>query len=90
MKLPLDYPGLVIFDNFNGQCTEVILKLIDENHINVVIILANCTNRLQPMDLTVNKALKDFLRSQFQKWYAEEVCSQLDEGSVQLKLLISA
>ena len=36
------------------------------------------------MDLTVNKALKDFLRSQFQKWYAEEVCSQLDEGSVQL------
>ena len=36
------------------------------------------------MDLTVNKALKDFLRSQFQKWYVEEVCSQLDEGSVHL------
>ena len=37
LKLPPDYPGLVIFDNFNGQCTEEILKLIDENHINVII-----------------------------------------------------
>ena len=34
-------------------------------------------DRLRPMDLAVNKA------HQFQKWYAEEVCSQLDEGSVQ-------
>ena len=84
LMLAPDYPGLVIFDNFNGQCTEDILKLIDENHINVIIIPANCTDRLQPMDLAVNKALKDFLQSQFQKWYAEEVCSQLDEGSVQL------
>ena len=22
LKLPPDYPDLVIFDNFNGQCTE--------------------------------------------------------------------
>ena len=84
LKLAPDYPGLVIFNNFNGQCTEEILKLIDENHIYVIIIPANYTDRLQPMDLAVNKALKDFLRSQFQKWYVEEVCSLLDEGSVQL------
>ena len=38
LKLPPDFPGLVIFDNFNGQCTEDILKLIDDNHINVIII----------------------------------------------------
>ena len=68
LKLPPDFPGLVIFDNFNGQCTENILKLIDDNHINVIIIPANCTDRLQLMDLSVNKALKDYLKSQFQKW----------------------
>ena len=84
LKLPPDYPGLVIFDNLNGQCTEDILRLIDDNHINVIIIPANCTDRLQPMDLSVNKALKDYLKSQFQTWYAEEVCCQVEEGHVQL------
>ena len=61
LKLPPDYTGLVIFDNFNGQCTEDVLKLIDGDHINVIITTANCTDRLQPMDLAVNKALKDRL-----------------------------
>ena len=38
-------------------------------------------DRLQPLDLSVNKSAKDFLRSQFQDWYAEQVFSQLQEGS---------
>ena len=61
LKLPSDYPALLIFDSFNGQCTEGILKLIDDKD---VIIPANCTVRLQPMDLSVNKALKDHLKCQ--------------------------
>ena len=38
----------------------------------------NCTNQLQPLDLSVNKLAKDFLRSRFQEWYASEICHQLD------------
>ena len=30
-----------------------------------------------PLDLSVNKAAKEFLRKSFQKWYALQVCSQL-------------
>ena len=56
-----------------------LLKLIDDNNINTVIIPANCTDRLQPLDLSVNKAVKNFLRKQFQEWYAQEVFSQLEE-----------
>ena len=40
LKLPADYPALLLFDNFNGQCTEQILKLIDDHHVNVIIIPA--------------------------------------------------
>ena len=36
------------------------------------------------MDLSINKALKDYLKSQFQKWYAEEVCCQVEEACIQL------
>lgn len=38
-------------------------------------------DRLQPLDLIVNKSAKDFLRSQFQNWYAKQVFCQLQEGS---------
>jgi hypothetical protein len=38
----------------------------------------NCTDRLQPLDLSVNKAAKECLRGQFQKWYSDQICSQLE------------
>jgi hypothetical protein len=54
-----------------------------------VTVPANCTDHLQPLDLSVNESLKDHLRNSFQLWYAEEVKKQLDEEehkAVDLKL----
>lgn len=81
LKLASDHPSLLIFDNFNGQCTEDILKLLDSKNINVVIIPANCTDRLQPLDISVNKAAKEFLRAQFQEWYALQIKHQLQSNT---------
>ena len=89
LKLPDNQGSLLIFDNFKAQITSSILTLLDSHYVNVVLIPANCTDRLQPMDLSVNKAGKDFLRSQFKDWYAHEVCSNLEEDDssmVDLKL----
>ena len=47
LKLVPDYPALVIFDKFTGQGTESVLQLLQENHIHVVMVPANCTDRLQ-------------------------------------------
>ena len=44
--------------------------------VYVVLITANCTDRLQPLDISVNKPAKDFLRKQFQQWYSSKVCRQ--------------
>ena len=65
LKLANDYPALVTYDNFKGQCTPDILTLLDVRNINIVLIPPNCTDRLQLLDLSVNKAVKDQLRSQF-------------------------
>lgn len=42
-------------------------------------IPANCTDRLQPMDISVgvNKAAKDFIQQKFNEWYSEKVAEQL-------------
>ena len=39
-----------------------------------------CTDRLQPMDLTVNKAAKDFLKQKFSEWYSQQVAVQLGDN----------
>ena len=69
----------MIFDNFKGQCTEEFLKFLDSNNIDVILILPNCTDRLQLLDLSINKAAKEFLRKQFHKWYAKQVCTKLEQ-----------
>ena len=79
LKLPDDQGSLLIFDNFKAQITSSILTLLYSHYINIVLNPANCTDCLQPMDLSVNKAAKDFLCSQFRDWYAHEVCSNLEE-----------
>jgi len=50
------------------------------HNVNVALIPANCTDWLQLLDLSINKPAKDFLRKQFEGWYAKQVCSQLDKG----------
>ena len=76
LKLDDTHPVLVIFDSFKAQTTDQVLKLLEDNHIYSIMVLPNCTDRLQPMDISVNKAAKHFLREQFQTWYSNEVLNQ--------------
>ena len=80
LKLSDSYPSLAIFDVFRGQQTAPVLSLLEKNNIYCVFVPANCTDRLQPMDLSVNKSAKEFMRAQFSAWYASQVQKQLDSG----------
>ena len=73
LKVVPIHPALTIYDKCKGQLTPGIFSLLDSNHIFVVKVPPNCTDRLQPMDLSVNKAVKEFLRKKFQQWYSSEV-----------------
>ena len=90
LKLAQDHPALVIFDHFSAQMTDAFFKLLEENHLRRVMIPANCTDRLQPLDISVNKTAKEFLRRQFHDWYAKQICEHLEEDTpvvpVDLKL----
>ena len=70
--------ALVLFDVFKGQCTSKVLKMLKDDDILYVTVPNNCTDRLQPLDLSVNKLAKDFLQERFQQWYRAETCQQLD------------
>ena len=62
--------ALVIFDEFKGQVTDDVCNLLDNHNIQVVKVPQNST---EPMDHSINKSVKDYLRDNFQKWYSSEV-----------------
>ena len=62
-NLPDSQRALCIFDNFSGQLTNSELQLLDSNNIDTVFVPSNCTDQLQPLDLSVNKPVKEFVRN---------------------------
>lgn len=76
------HPALAIFDNFMGQVTDSITQFLEEHTMHIVKLLANCTDRLQLMDISINKAAKDFLWRKFNEWYSEQVAAQLGDGDI--------
>ena len=51
-------------------------------NIEVVSVPANMTHFFQPLDLTVNREAKKFIKDQFTSWYSAQIQSQLDSGVV--------
>jgi len=52
-----------VMDNFKGQVTEKMLKLLDEHNIFPCLLPPNATDCLQPMDVSVNKPAKAFMNT---------------------------
>ena len=70
----------VLFDVFKGQTTTAVHDLLEENNIVYEHIPSGCTDKLHPLDVSVNKSAKCYLREKFSNWYAEEVKQQIDAG----------
>lgn len=82
-----DTPALIIMDNFKGQVTTSINDILENNNIHVSLLPPNTTDRLQPMDVSVNKPAKDFLKRCFEDWYSQQISKQLEGRDVESAIL---
>ena len=92
LGLDLKHSGLVILDEFKGQTTNRVLNLLQSNDLMYIIIPPNCTDQLQLLDVSVNRAAKQFLRNKFENWYTDNIVAQKsadkDVEPVDMKLSI--
>ena len=73
--------ALIIFDAFRGQITgEFTLHLL-QNNIYFAKVPNNMTQLFQPLDLTVNRHSKKFIKNEFAKWYMQQVDNTLQVGT---------
>ena len=59
--LPQQQHSLVIMDTFKGQDNDILKKFCSKNRQEIVIVPRNLTDKIQPLDLPVNKAAKAFI-----------------------------
>ena len=59
LKLDKDRPALAIFDSFKGQTTPAFYSLLQSHNIIAIQVPANCNDKLQPLDVSLNKPVKD-------------------------------
>ena len=77
----LGYPNqkaLLIFDVFQGQTTDKVLKVLEGNNILATKVPPNMTHLFQPLDLTVNKVAKDFTKKKFSEWFSKQTSIGLE------------
>ena len=92
LKLEPSQPALLILDAFSGQMTTPVTDKLAENHIKYVKVPANMTNLFQPLDLTINRSTKAFMKKKLTEWYSLEVMKQLHSGKkaeeIEVKLFL--
>ena len=66
-------------DNCKNQTTPSVITLLEENSIYACLLLPNTTDRLQPLDVPVNKSAKEFYRKKHQEWHSRQVSQQIEE-----------
>ena len=82
LKLEKFHPSLAIIDSFRGRITTEFLSLLEIHNIIPITVPANCTDKLQPIDVSINKPIKDKLRCKFRDWHASKVEKQLKSVKV--------
>ena len=68
--------ALAIFDVFKAHRGDRLLALLKKNGVSVVFVPASCTDKLQPLDQTINKKYKEEIKKHFQFWYSEMIAGQ--------------
>ncbi|VDH90101.1 Hypothetical predicted protein [Mytilus galloprovincialis] len=70
--------AVAIFDVYRAHTGEKLLSHLKKNDIIPLFVPAACTDKLQPLDLSVNREYKEQLKSNFHDWYSAQVVQQLN------------
>ena len=73
-------PCILIYDAFRAHQVEKVVSALDRLNVLHHPVPPNLTDHLQPLDLSVNKPIKDFLKRTFSQWYCSELLSKAKDG----------
>ena len=60
--------ALIVWDQFRAHRTDPVMKKITQLKTQVAVIPGGLTSQLQPLDVSINKPFKSFIRVEWNKW----------------------
>jgi len=88
LGLPEDAPAALVLDGHNSRYHPPVLEELKKNFIDVLIIPAHSSHKTQPLDLTLNKLVKEHYKSEVLKslnMIRKEVQSSIEKAEAQKK-----
>jgi len=68
MNVSKQNPGLLVFDNHRSHLGIEVVKIAEENGLNIVTFPPHCSHRQQPLDVSVFKPFKTYYNSFCDAW----------------------
>lgn len=66
----LRLPSLLVLDSFKGHLVESVKEKLCDMRTHLAVIPGGLTSVLQPLDVSVNKPFKDYVRKMYVEWMA--------------------
>ena len=79
LSLPEDQQRLLFADVFKGHWTDAVVTEAKRFNGKMCAIPSNMTNIFQPLDLSVTRNCKSFLRREAQPWYSLQIEKQMKD-----------
>ena len=70
---------LVLFDSFRAHLTDQVSEALAKANATIVVIPGGCTSKVQPVDTSLNKPIKDIVRGLWEELMVQDV--NQDDGS---------
>lgn len=74
--------NILVIDAFKGHTSEQIKKKLQNKNCDLVVIPSGMTSQLQPLDVSVNKPFKDYLRQEYEAWLFSENLPLTPSGKI--------
>ena len=74
---------LLVLDSFRGHLTEAVSRSLGAANATAVVIPGGCTGKVQPVDVSLNKPIKDTVRGQWEEFMMHKATAE--QGPSNLK-----
>ena len=68
--------SMLVMDTFRAHMTDAVTKRLENENTDVVWIPGGLTSQLRPLDVSMNKPLKDAVRTMWMEWMMDEQSHQ--------------
>lgn len=64
----LNTRSMLVLNTFKGHLTDEVEEALTKSNTDLVVIPGGMTSQLQPLNICINKPLKDLVRREYEQW----------------------